>query len=64
MATPLHAAAHATPYLEAKKALVAARVESGRQRAQLGALQATIAAQRAAGDLDNALVSQQRLVGR
>jgi len=43
---------------------VAACIESGRQRAQLGALQATIAAQRAAGDLDNALVSQQRLVGR
>ena len=60
---PMQAAAVSTPYLEAKKALVATRVESSRQRSQLDALQATIKAQREAGDLDSALVSQQRLVG-
>jgi hypothetical protein len=63
VAAPLQHAA-SSPYPEARQSLVAARVASHRARADLNALQTDIARQRAAGDLDGALASQQRLVGR
>lgn len=61
--TPLQRVAESC-YPEVLQGLLAVRAKAKRARAAIGTLQADIASQREAGDLDSALLSQERLVSR
>ena len=60
---PLQQAAQCS-YPEALQTLLTVRLKAKRARGAIGTLQADIASKREAGDLDSALMAQERLVGR